>query len=156
MPDLKTPRTDARTFTILSDLQSGTREVVAAEFAKELETELAAAQASIAEVTRERDTWMVEAKRLGQIVRALGVESGVPPDRSAQEMGDALLDKIESAEALVASLSEALREANLTLVAAFHRIHCSPRTTDTALAHRIELTRAKIMDALPEEPKEAI
>ena len=40
-----TPRTDARTFRILSSLQSGTEDVVHAEVAKELELELAEAQA---------------------------------------------------------------------------------------------------------------
>lgn len=38
-----TPRTDARKFTILSDLQSGTREVVDAEVSEQLERELAEA-----------------------------------------------------------------------------------------------------------------
>ena len=37
---IPTPRTDAAKFLILSDLQSGTREVVSAEFAEILEREL--------------------------------------------------------------------------------------------------------------------
>lgn len=38
-----TPRTDAQTFKILSRLQSGTEDVVRADFAQELERELALA-----------------------------------------------------------------------------------------------------------------
>ena len=43
-----TPRTDSVKFPILSDLQSGTRDVTDADFARALERELAAAQAKVA------------------------------------------------------------------------------------------------------------
>ena len=50
-------------------------------------------------------------------------------------------------------LRAALAQANRTLAAAFNRIHCLPRTTDTALATEIGKTRAAICAALEGEKK---
>ena len=50
-------------------------------------------------------------------------------------------DRIEQLEAV-------LLDANNTLAAAFARIHCLPRTTDTNLATKIGKTRAAIHAAL--------
>ena len=54
---------------------------------------------------------------------------------------DEAADRIERLEA-------ALLDANNTLAAAFARIHCLPRTTDTNLATKIGKTRAAIHAAL--------
>ena len=51
---------------------------------------------------------------------------------------------ITALRARVEELEGALGESYSTLAAAFDRVHCLPRTTDTDLANRIEVTRAKI------------
>lgn len=51
---------------------------------------------------------------------------------------------ITALRARVEELEGALGESYSTLAAAFARVHCLPRTTDTDLANRIEVTRAKI------------
>ena len=51
---------------------------------------------------------------------------------------------ITALRARVEELEGALGESYSTLAAAFNRVHCLPRTTDTDLANRIEVTRAKI------------
>ena len=51
----------------------------------------------------------------------------------------------------IEELEKALDRANRTLVDAFNRIHCLPRTTDTQLADEIGKTRAVICAALKGE-----
>lgn len=54
-PESKTPRTDAFVVRIISSLQSGTEEVVFADFARQLETELSALTAQVERLEKERD-----------------------------------------------------------------------------------------------------
>jgi isopropylmalate/homocitrate/citramalate synthase len=68
---------------------------------------------------------------------------------------DRLMTRLhQSAERTAKTYREALEEANRTLVAAFQRIHTLPRTSDDALASKIEKTRAEIARVLSDTQPE--
>lgn len=86
-----TPRTDAAEYDtglLRSDTCDWKNMVVAADFARTLERKLA-------EAGQQADDAIAHAERFSQTVIALSKAAGVPPDRPMQEMGDALLAKLE-------------------------------------------------------------
>lgn len=50
----------------------------------------------------------------------------------------------------IAELESALRESYRAMAVAFDRIHCLPRTSDSAIATLLEMARARIETLLPE------
>jgi hypothetical protein len=52
----------------------------------------------IEQLERECEQWAHEAKRITVNLRAIGADVGVPPDRSMQELGDAIVERLATAK----------------------------------------------------------
>jgi hypothetical protein len=98
-----TPRTDKRTFKILSSLQSGTMDVVGADLARSLERELTSAHA---ENARLRDAMLLASERMrctyydyySSQIRAEGLVPTHPSDCPKCRLEKALINPTEGAK----------------------------------------------------------
>ena len=82
------------------------------------------------------------------------IDNNITARLRAWSADESTWDLLTEAADEIERLRAALTQANRTLVAAFNRIHCLPRTTDTELATKIAKTRVAICAALEGEKKD--
>lgn len=93
-----------------------------------------------------------ETKRFSQIIRALGQEAGIPPDHTAQEMGDALLDKIEALTSKLTLAEQGREEAERQrndLLARIFRDGGQHQATYPSFTEACEAAEALLVTNLP-------
>lgn len=93
----------------------------------------------------ERDQWRQRESETQDALQAIGEEFGA---HGGEPRTSAMRRLLTEARAENEDLRGLVKEANITLVRAFDRIHCLPRTSDTELATAIEKTRSHLTAAL--------